>query len=213
MQMKTLDRRIRHVKLELERDDLENLPVYPLPEGYRFVFWQPGDERAWLDIEGPAGEFDTDEQGMVKWNKYFAPHTDELGHRMVFIEDAQGRKVATASAYFDVRGKDSRDVGYLHWVAVHPDAQGKGLAKPLISYVLSLLREMGHTHTKIITQTTSWLAVGIYMSFGFRPEKENAVEGAEGWRIIRTLLDKPGLEQYDKLPPEECLVAAEKEMP
>lgn len=206
MQLKTMDRRIRSIRLELERDDLENLPEYALPEGYRFVFWQPGDERAWVDIEKSAGEFTTDEKGFAKWNQYFAPHADELDHRMVFIEDAQGRKVATATAYFDVRGVDDRSVGYLHWVAVSSEAQGKGLSKPLVYHVLSLLRAMGHTHTKIMTQTTSWVAVGIYMSFGFRPEKDNAVEAAEGWQIIRTLKDIPGLEAYEKLPLERCFV-------
>ena len=206
MQLKTMDRRIRSIHLELERDDLENLPEYALPEGYRFVFWQPGDERAWVDIEKSAGEFTTDEKGFAKWNQYFAPHANELDYRMVFIEDAQGRKVATATAYFDVRGVDDRSVGYLHWVAVSSEAQGKGLSKPLVYHVLSLLRAMGHTHTKIMTQTTSWVAVGIYMSFGFRPEKDNAVEAEEGWQIIRTLKDIPGLEAYEKLPLERCFV-------
>ena len=206
MQLKTMDHRLKNIHLELERDDLENLPVCTLPAGYRFVFFQPGDELAWIDIEMSSGEFNSVEKGWEKWNKYFAPHVDELDHRVVFIEDTDGRKVATASAYFDIRGIDGRDVGYLHWVAVRADQQGKGLSKPLIYHVLSLLRAMGHTHTKILTQTLSWVAVGIYMSFGFRPEKNNAVEAAEGWRIIRTLLDKPGLEQYEKLPIEACFV-------
>ena len=170
------------------------------------MFYQPGDEKTWIAIERAAGEFNTDERGWEKWNKYFAPYVDELPHRMVFIENALGQKVATATAHFDVRGIDDRSVGYLHWVAVHPQEQGRGLARPLIYHVLSLLKDMGHTHTKILTQTLSWVAVRLYLAFGFRPEKQNAAEAYEGWRIARTLTGAPQLKDYPELPFEECLV-------
>lgn len=199
------DRRIRYFHLELMRDDLENLPQYPLPEGYRFVFFQPGDQEAWIEIERTAGEFDTVEKGWDAWNKYFAPHEDELPLRMVFIEDAEGRKIATASAYFDIRGVHGRDVGYLHWVAVHKSAQGKGLARPLIAYVLSLLRAMGHTKTMIMTQTYSWVACNLYLQFGFLPEAVNAREAEFGWRIIRTLTGAPQLAAFVPVTEAEIL--------
>ena len=206
MKLNTMDHRIINIHLELDRPDLENLPAAALPEGYRFVFYQPGDETHWIAIERAAGEFDSDEKGWAKWNHYFAPYVDELPHRMVFIENAEGRKIATASAHFDVRGLDDRSVGYLHWVAVHPDEQGRGLSRPLVYHVLMLLKGMGHTYTKILTQTCSWVAVRLYLSFGFRPEKQNAAEAYEGWRIVRTLNNAPALSDYPPLPFDDCLV-------
>lgn len=46
------------------------------------------------------------EQGVEAWDKYYGGKEAELIERMVFIEDAEGRKVATATAYYDVRGID-----------------------------------------------------------------------------------------------------------
>ena len=40
------DSRIRYIDLLMERLDLNDLPEYALPDGYRFVFYQPGDRDA-----------------------------------------------------------------------------------------------------------------------------------------------------------------------
>ena len=50
------DDRIRYYPLLLERS-LKELPSIPLPEGYRYVFYRPGDRDAWIDIEESAKEF------------------------------------------------------------------------------------------------------------------------------------------------------------
>lgn len=58
------DSRIRYIDLLLERVNLENIPEYELPEGYRFVFYQPGDRDAWIAIEQSAKELADDEHGV-----------------------------------------------------------------------------------------------------------------------------------------------------
>ena len=116
---------------------------------------------------------------------------------MVFIENPQGEKIATATAYYDIRGIDQSGYGWLHWVAVHREYQGKGLSKPLIAHVLSLMRSLGYTHAKIPTQTTTWLACKIYLDFGFRPVPENAVNSKNGWRIIKTLTNHQALDSFE----------------
>lgn len=130
------DERIRYYELLLERD-LEHIPRIELPQGYRFVFYKPGDRDAWIDIEKSAREFINYEQGMVSY------------------------------------GRDKSGDGWPHWVAVRREYQGKGLAKPLIAYVLNVMRELGYKHAKIPTQTNTWLACKIYLDFGFMPLQEN----------------------------------------
>ncbi|WP_330699300.1 GNAT family N-acetyltransferase [uncultured Acetatifactor sp.] len=95
---------------------------------------------------------------MESWNKYYGGREDTLPGRMVFIETADGEKAATATAYHDITGRDKSGSGWLHWVAVRRERQGKGLAKPLILHVLGIMRNLGHTHAKIPTQTTTWLS-------------------------------------------------------
>ncbi len=85
------DERIKYYELILERKTLEDIPVFPLPDGYRFVMYKSGDRDAWIDIEKSAKEFKTYEAGLKSWNEYYGGKDDELVRRMVFI-DRQRRK-------------------------------------------------------------------------------------------------------------------------
>lgn len=198
------DERIRYYELLLERD-LEHIPWIELPQGYRFVFYKPGDRDAWIDIEKSAREFINYEQGMVSWNKYYENRQEELPVRMVFIENSAGEKVATATAFYDIYGRDQSGDGWLHWVAVRREYQGKGLAKPLIAYVLNVMRELGYKHAKIPTQTTTWLACKIYLDLGFMPLPKNAVNSRNGWRIIKALTNHPALTEFEPAAMDEIL--------
>lgn len=198
------DERIRYYELLLERD-LGQIPQIELPEGYRFVFYKQGDRDTWIDIEKSAKEFISYEQGLISWNKYYENSQEELPVRMVFIENSAGEKVATATAFYDIYGRDKSGDGWLHWVAVRREYQGKGLAKPLIAYVLNVMRELGYKHAKIPTQTNTWLACKIYLDFGFMPLAENAVNSRNGWRIIKALTNHPSLIDFDSAAMDEIL--------
>lgn len=203
------DERIRYYELLLERD-LGKFWHFPLPEGYRFVFFQPGDRDEWIDIEISAKEFTTYEQGLESWNRYYGDKEDELIKRMVFIEDAEGQKAATATAFYDISGIDRSGDGWLHWVAVRREYQGRGLAKPLITHVLELMYSLGYTHAKIPTQTTTWLACKVYLDLGFRPIPENAVRNRDGWRIVKTLTNHEALAEFEPVTAEEIIKGPKK---
>lgn len=197
------DPRIRYMELMLERSTLDEIPLLPLPEGYSFVPYQPGDRDAWIAIERSARELDSYAQGVWVWNRYFGARNAELTQRMVFIQNAAGEKVATATAYYDVRLRDQSGAGWLHWVAVRREDQGKGLSKPLIAHTLRRMHDLGYTHAKIPTQTNTWLACRIYLDFGFVPIPKNAVRCRDGWRFIRTLTGHPALAAFEPIDP--CL--------
>lgn len=199
------DSRIRYYELVLERENLEEIPVYPLPAGYRFCFYRPGDRDAWISIEQSAKEFSNYAQGLEAWRRYYEGKDADLSERMIFIEDAQGEKLATATAFYDIHGRDTSGAAWLHWVAVRRDAQGRGLSKPLLARTLTRMRELGYTRAKVPTQTNTWLACRIYLDFGFRPIPENAVHSRDGWRILRALTDHPALADFDAAPLEEIL--------
>jgi len=200
------DSRIRYVELLMERLDLENIPSYELPEGYRFVFYQPGDRDAWIAIEQSAKELMDHEHGVRTWERYYGHVEHTLGERMLFIENPEGEKVATATAYYDENGDLPPERGQVHWVAVRRDHQGKGLARPLIAQTLNVMKKHGHTQAMLHTQTTSWVAVRLYLEIGFRPMQESAVASCEGWRIVRTLTGHPALKAFEAVSEEEILV-------
>lgn len=174
------DKRIKYYELLLERR-LDNIKEYYLPDGYHFEFYQDGYRDFWIEIEKSAKEFSDYDEGISAWNKYYAGRGNELYNRMVFIVNEQGEKVATATAFYDINGKDKSGAGQLHWVAVKREYQGEGLSKPLISYVLKIMKSLGYVHAKIPTQTNTWLAVKIYLDLGFKPIPENAVNSYNGW--------------------------------
>lgn len=200
----SIDRRIKYYEFLLERD-LDQIPEYKLPEGYHFTFYQDGDRDAWIEIERSAKEFLNDEKALASWNRYYRNREEELRHRMVFLVTDSGEKVGTATAFYDVFGNDDSGDGWLHWVAIKSEYQGKGLAKPLVSYVLNVLKDLGYTRAKIPTQTTTWVACKVYLDFGFMPTKENATESREGWHIIKRLTNHPALTQFDAALDDEIL--------
>lgn len=205
------DSRIRYYELLLQRDRLDDLPNYPLPEGYRFAMYRPGDRDSWIAIEQSAKELYSTAQGLEVWARYFGWNESELPERMVFIENEAGEKVATATAYFDIYGRDQSGAGWLHWVAVRREDQGRGLARPLIAYTLRLLRNLGSARAKIPTQTTTWVACRLYLDFGFVPIPENAVHSRDGWRIMRALTDHPTLQGFEPAAVEEILSGEEEQ--
>ena len=193
------DKRIPHYELLLERD-LDALQYFSLPEGYHFTFYRPGDRDRWIEIEQSAREFDSFNDGIAAWERYYGARENELFDRMLFVETERGEKVATATAMYDVFGRDASGSAWLHWVAVRRDHQGKGLSKPLIAETFHVMKGLGFFHVKVPTQTNTWLAVKIYLDLGCRPIPKNAVNSAEGWRIVKTLTDHPALQEISPLP-------------
>ena len=198
------DSRITYYSLKMERP-LDEVPDLPLPPGYRFVYYAPGDEASWTAIEISAKEIDDAEAGKAVWQRYFGGHEDEMAGRMFFVENARGEKVATATAYYDVFSGDDGVNGWVHWVAVRRDEQGHGLSKPLVARVLRQLKEIGYARAVLSTQTTSWLACKVYLDMGFRPIPENAETNRTGWSIVRRLTRHPALADFPEATLEETV--------
>ena len=106
---------------------------------------------------------------------------------MFFIEDTNGKKNATATAFYDIHAGDSPDNGQLHWVAIKKEAQGKGLSKHLITHTLEKMKALGYGKIKIHTQTNTWLACKIYHELGFMPSEESLNKHRFGWKMVEQI--------------------------
>lgn len=208
MEFHNHDSRLRNFNLVLERD-LEYFPQNSLPDGYHFTFFQEGDRDDWITIEQSAKVFDSYEEGLDAWKKYYYENENMLTERMVFIENEAGQKIATATAYFGE--KDNSESGWLLWVAICREYQGRGLSKPLLTFTLNIMKDIGHTHVKVVTQTITWLACKTYLEFGFVPNQANMVESRDGWRMIRTLTNHPVLEDFERMRMEDMIDEKTKE--
>lgn len=161
-----LDKSVPYADVLMMRRAGTALPDCALADGYHFVDYRPGDEKAWARIETAVLEFNEEMDALLYFQKEFLPYAGEAQRRCIFIETAAGEKVANASAWWCYMG--ARRVPCLHWVAVHPRHQGKGLGKAIVCEALRRMVEIEDDRDFYLhTQTWSHKAIKIYKKAGF----------------------------------------------
>ena len=171
-----LDKTIPYIPVVMRRDSGHSLPVCPLPEGFQYQKYQPGFEKDWARIEASVDEFECEMDALIHFQKSFMPYSTELPRRCFFVATAEGKRIGTATAWWDYVGQ--RRYPLIHWVAVKPDFQGKGLGKALIAEVLRLMTTIdGDGIFYLRTSTYSHKAIQLYERVGFYLVKEKEVFG------------------------------------
>jgi len=171
-----LDKSLPYYKVYMVRKAGTPVPDFPLPEGYKFTMYKDGDEVDWARIEASVDEFESEFAALLRFKEDFIPKKEELYRRCLFIETNDGKKVATANAWWSYVDDERR--AWLHWVSVTPDYQGLGLGKAITSRVTQLLLEIeGDVDFYLSTQTWSYKAINIYKQFGYEPTDEKILYG------------------------------------
>ncbi len=176
----------------MTRQDLDHLPRFPLPEGFSIRMWRGEDDiGVWVDIQNRADWLQPEDHTRF-FHSSFGEHIPELADRMFFLCDGKGEAVGTTTAWYGEES-DEGHVGWgrVHWVAVVPEYQGRGLSKPLLAVVMTRLSEL-HTRAWLDTNTLRTAAIRLYRSFGFAPEIAND-EDRRAWRIVGESIEHPAL--------------------
>ena len=175
----------------MKRDGGTQIPHYPLPEGFNFVLFKSGDEKDWADIETSVLEFDTVEKAQAYFAIDFLPHLKELRKRCLFIENAEGLKVATLTIWWVYSG--NRRDPWIHWVSVRPEYQGLGLGKAIVSEGLKRgITIEGDNDFYLHTQTWSYSAIGIYQWAGFHITREQGLSGKPNNNVDKAIEEMKG---------------------
>jgi GNAT superfamily N-acetyltransferase len=173
------------------------LPPDALPPGYALTPYAPGDERHWVAIHERADQFNA--EFAARFRRAFAapgggpPDPAALTARQVYLRHhAQAAPVGTATAWYDAadRDADGTPAGRVHWVALVPAHQGRGLAKPLLAWVLARLVALGHRRAYLATSTARVPAINLYRRCGFRPAAATAADRTI-WRALGPHLRPP----------------------
>jgi GNAT superfamily N-acetyltransferase len=155
------------VHLRMHRTNLQNLPAFPLPTPWTLRNYVSGNVDAWVRIQQAA---DTHQPiSHAVFEQWFGAGREELSKRMLFLCDNRGHEVGTAASWYDDIGGDPA-AGRIHWVAIAPEAQGKGLARPLIAATCRRMAELGHTRAYLTTEDVRVRAIKLYLEFGFVPD-------------------------------------------
>ena len=173
-------------QIRMIRRDLESLPYWPLPEGFSIRWYRPGDVEAWVRIHKEADFYNESTPGL--YQEAFGNDETLLAKRQAFLCYDSGRQIGTAGAWFDDDYHGER-FGRVHWVAIEPQYQGRGLSKPLASEICRRLVELGHERAYLTTATVRIPAINLYLQFGFEPDIRSD-EDERAWSAIRGQLKR-----------------------
>ena len=214
-----IDHSVPYTAVAMIRESGDLAKDYPLPEGYRFAAFTPEDEEKWIWLQLEVTHVESYEQGRQIFREEFlrsagnepcedCPGYEETLRRTVLVKDDAGTLVGAATLWM---GDNFGEVWQrVHWVAVHPDHQGKGLAKAMIARMLKLYQELDcDGPIYLTTQTKTYRAVRIYGQMGFVPylgEKPTnwpfysdcpkdsfKTENEAAWQLIREKLHQVNL--------------------
>ena len=160
--MNSIDRNIPYKNIIMRCDTYEVQPINTVD--FQIRKYRKGDENHWAEIECAIGDF-----GSIKEAKnYFIQNYNysELSERCFFAETDNGKVVGTCIAWYD--NKNDFTVSSLHWLAVLPEYQQKGIGRALIISVMNYYKVNDSLPVYLHTQPWSYKAIKLYYSLGFK---------------------------------------------
>jgi ribosomal protein S18 acetylase RimI-like enzyme len=161
--------------MTMTRESLGDLPVrFPLPPGITIRPMAGSTEAAaWTDVQRDAEPFLTIADDL--FSREFGTDDAEIASRcLAAVDDATGQIVGLSSAWHGGdAGARGADWGRIHWVAVRPSYQRRGIARALVVECLFRLAELGHQRAYLVTSTGRHGAIALYHSLGFTTDSSD----------------------------------------
>lgn len=149
------------------------------PPGLAFRAFQRGDEHVWADIQSSTGQYRS--ASVELFECQFGTDFDSHSDRIAFVySDTQ--PVAVAAAWTP-EPSVSKDWGRIHWVAVRPLFQRRGIGAMIVQFCLCQLRDCGYRFAYLTTGATNLSAIRLYRTLGFAPRPRSPEERST-WSVI-----------------------------
>jgi len=181
---------MKNLGVRMIREHMEDIPEIPFPKGFGFRNYRPGEGYIWTRVQRAAEPFiKIDDQ---LFEREFGDHLREMEDRSFFVITDEGEGVGTITAWWhpDWQGKEW---GVIHWIAIHPDYQGRGLSKPAMTVAMKRLKQ-SHPRCFLNTSTARIVAIKVYLDFGFYPDLERE-DSREAWEEVASVLEHPILKE------------------
>lgn len=176
---------MRHTELTMERATLDYLPLSERAANCAIRGYRPGDEVAWTQIQTKADKHNTITTALFA--REFGDDVSELAERVLFAVVPEYGLVGTAAAWRGTSSADRR--GRVHWVAVQPAWQRRGIGRRLLESVCNRLRDLGHESAYLTTSPFRLEALCLYLSLGFLPRVEEPLDWEIWWEVASKLGD------------------------
>ncbi len=174
----------------MSRPHMRGIPQMPMPAGYGIRPMTVDDIGLWTDIWRDAEPYLTIKDGLFR--EEFGDDPGAVPRRCFIVTDSRGLGVGTISAWYN-RDFHGRDAGRIHWVAVRPRFQGKGVGKAMMTHAMNCLAEW-HDNCYLVTTTERTGAIALYLGFGFEPDMRTA-NARSTWAGLNSKLKHPSVER------------------
>ena len=178
---------MKNYSVRMIRKNMENIPQFPIPEGFAIRNYRRNEGYIWTRIQKAAEPYMNIDDGL--FTREFKRDFLAMEDRSFYLTTDTGEEIGTITAWWQDDGW-----GQIHWVAIHPDYQGRGLSKPMMSVAMARLKQ-SHERCFLGTSTGRIPAVKLYLDFGFIPDtsRENS---REAWTEVASVLEHPTLEEF-----------------
>jgi mycothiol synthase len=149
-------------QLRLEKDDLDNVPEIPLPEGYALRTYREGDEIGIARIYAASMMGNGTEEEVCEnllRHPCFKPER-------IFVVEHGNELVGAAAAWIET---GNPGVGCLHMVGTFPEHRGKRLGSILTIAAITYSRNEGFTRQQLATDDWREPALRMYLNLGYYP--------------------------------------------
>jgi ribosomal protein S18 acetylase RimI-like enzyme len=175
------------VDIVMIQHDLATTPQVALPNGYSMRPYRDGDIPVWVAVQNAADPYFV--ATAESFTETMPGNTQYLAERVLFLVDPTGNEIGSIAGWNDSFVED-REIGHIHWVAIIEAAQGRGLAKPMLSAACAVMQRNGYNEAYLETNTRRLPAINLYLQFGFVPYVQNETQ-REAWRAVAPYLKHP----------------------
>ena len=182
---------MKNYSVRMLRENMENIPQFPIPEGYAIRNYRRNEGHIWTRILKAGEPYMKIDDGL--FDREFGRYLSVLEDRSFYLTTDAGEEIGTITAWW--QNIDGEVWGQIHWVVIHPDYQGRGLSKPMMSVAMTRLRQ-SHERCFLGTSTGRMAAIKVYLDFGFIPDL--SVENSRAaWTEVASVLEHPILKELN----------------
>ena len=179
---------MKNYSVRMTREHMDNIPQFPIPKGFAIRNYRPNEGHIWTRIQKAAEPYINIDDGLFA--REFKRDFLAMEDRSFYLTTDAGEETGTITAWWqpDMNGKTW---GQIHWVAIHPDYQGRGLSKPMMSVAMNRLKQ-SHECCFLDTSTGRIPAIKAYLNFGFTPDLSGK-HSRQAWAEVASVLEHPVL--------------------
>jgi len=110
---------------------------------------------------------------------------DDPGVPLTFVAEQDGKIVGTAS--YQVKTEPDPEAGWLHWVAIHPEARGLALGEIISHRVLQEAFNRKRSCVMLTTDDVRLAAIRTYLRLGFEPDMWHETHESRWAKVMQNL--------------------------